>query len=64
MLRGFAMPTYSGSTLEELKYFADETRVVVALAEDQEHVDKVLDLRAAGCDIPHIVYDEERGLND
>ena len=38
--------------------------MAAALAEDQEHVDKVLELRAAGCDIPYIIYDEERGLND
>ncbi|WP_373085033.1 long-chain fatty acid--CoA ligase [Sneathiella sp.] len=64
VLRGYAMPTYSGATLAELKHFADETPMAAALAEDQEHVDKVLDLRAAGCDIPYIIYDEERGLGD
>ncbi len=64
MLRGYAMPTYSGATLDELKHFANETTMAAALAEDQEHVDKVLDLRAAGSDIPYIIYDDERGLND
>ncbi|MCF8466900.1 MAG: AMP-binding protein [Sneathiella sp.] len=64
MLRGYAMPTYSGATLAELQHFANEVPMAAALAEDQEHVDKVLDLRAAGCDIPYIIYDEERGLND
>tara|TARA_R110002096_G_scaffold85347_5_gene196448 strand:+ start:1823 stop:3769 length:1947 start_codon:yes stop_codon:yes gene_type:complete len=64
MVRGFAMPTYSGATLAELKHFADEAPMAAALAEDQEHVDKVMELRAAGCDIPYVIYDEERGLND
>ncbi len=63
MLRGYAMPTYSGATLAELQHFANEVPMAAALAEDQEHVDKVLDLRAAGCYIPYIIYDEERGLN-
>src|SRR5690606_14183452 len=49
---------------DELKHFANETTMAAALAEDQEHVDKVLDLRAAGSDIPYIIYDDERGLND
>lgn len=64
MVRGFAMPAYSGATIAELKHFADEAPMAAALAEDQEHVDKVLELRAAGCDIPFIIYDEERGLGD
>src|SRR5690606_28223184 len=37
MLRGYAMPTYSGATLDELKHFANETTMAAALAEDQEH---------------------------
>ena len=33
-----------------------------ALAEDQEQVDKILDLREHGATIEHIVYDDPRGL--
>jgi long-chain acyl-CoA synthetase len=64
MLRGFAMPTYTGATLDELRHFTGEAPVAVALAEDQEQVDKVLDLRAGGSDITYIVYDDPRGLQD
>ncbi len=35
-----------------------------ALAEDQEQVDKVLDLREHGAAIEHIVYDDPRGLRE
>lgn len=63
-LGGFAMPAYSGATVDELQHFVGEANLSFALAEDQEHVDKVLELRAAGADIPNIIYDDERGLGD
>src|SRR5690554_2414562 len=63
-LRAYAMPTYPGATLEELQHYVGEVRMVAALAEDQEQVDKVLEVRAAGADITHIVYDDPRGLGD
>ncbi|MGM0584662.1 MAG: AMP-dependent synthetase/ligase, partial [Pseudomonadota bacterium] len=62
-LGAFAMPAYPGATLDELEHYVHEARVLCAIAEDQEHVDKVLDLRAAGTEVPHIVYDDPRGLN-
>ena len=61
-LRVHPMPTYPGATLEELRHFVGEARVVAALAEDQEHVDKALELRASGAKIARIVYDDPRGL--
>jgi len=64
MLRGYAMPTYPGATLEELRHFAGEVPIAIALAEDQEQVDKALDLRAAGSKIDHIVFDDQRGMKD
>ena len=62
MVRGYAMPTYPGATLEELRHFAGEVPITVVLAEDQEQVDKALELRASGSRIDHIVYDDPRGL--
>lgn len=58
----YPMPTYPGATLEELQHFAGEVRISVALAEDQEQVDKVLELRAAGAQIAHVIYDDPRGM--
>jgi len=62
MLRGYAMPTYPGATLDELRHFAGEVPIAVALAEDQEQVDKALELRAGGARIDHIIYDDPRGM--
>jgi len=63
MLRAYAMPAYPGATLDELKHFFGEAHVVAALVEDQEQVDKILELRDAGTSVDAIVYDEARGLN-
>lgn len=63
MLRTYAMPAYPGATLDELKHFFGEAHVVAALVEDQEQVDKILELRDAGASVASIVYDEARGLN-
>lgn len=63
-LRAYAMPTYPGATLEELQHYVGEVRMVAALAEDQEQVDKVLEVRGGGTDVTHIIYDDSRGLGD
>ena len=61
-LDGYAMPAYPDATLEEIRHFVEEADVRFALAEDQEQVDKVLELRAQGAAIEHIIYDDGRGL--
>ena len=63
LLRAYAMPAYASATLDELKHFMGEAKVVAALAEDQEQVDKVMKLRDASGSIGSIIYDKERGLN-
>ncbi|MBV7381037.1 AMP-dependent synthetase/ligase [Maritimibacter dapengensis] len=63
LLGAYAMPAYPGATLEELRHFLGEVEIVPAIAEDQEQVDKILELKDAGAEgIDHIIYDEARGL--
>lgn len=65
MLRAYAMPAYPGAALSELQHFVGEANVVAAVAEDQEQVDKLLDLREAGNGSPaQIIYDDSRGMGD
>jgi long-chain acyl-CoA synthetase len=65
MLRAYAMPAYSGATLAELQHFVSEAPIAAAFAEDQEQVDKFLDLRESGDGSPAwIIYDDPRGLGD
>ena len=63
LLGAYAMPAYPGATLEELQHFLGEVEIVAAIAEDQEQVDKILELRSASASgIAHVIYDETRGL--
>jgi long-chain acyl-CoA synthetase len=61
-LGGYAMPAFPDATLDEIRHFVHEAGARFALAEDQEQVDKVLDLREQGAVVEHIVYDDPRGL--
>jgi long-chain acyl-CoA synthetase len=62
-LGGYAMPVYPDATPEEVLHFASEAMARFALAEDQEQVDKLLELRENAPTLRHIVYDDPRGLN-
>ena len=61
-IRGYAMPAFPDATLDEIRHFVHEAGARFALAEDQEQVDKILDLREQGATIEHIAYDDPRGL--
>jgi len=61
-LGGHAMPAFPDATLDEIRHFVHEANVRFVLAEDQEQVDKMLDLRELGAGIEHIIYDDPRGL--
>ena len=63
-LGGYAMPVYPDATPAEVLHFASEARARFALAEDQEQVDKVLELRETAPGLAHVVYDDPRGLNN
>ena len=62
-LGGYAMPVYPDATPDEVLHFASEAQARFALAEDQEQVDKLLELRENAASLQHIVYDDPRGLN-
>jgi long-chain acyl-CoA synthetase len=62
-LRGLAAPIYPDVPPDELEFYAGNSRARFALAEDQEQVDKLLDLRARVRIPETIVYDDPRGLS-
>ena len=61
-LCGHAMPAFADATLDEIRHFVSEAGARFALAEDQEQVDKIIELRRQGTLIDNIVYDDPRGL--
>lgn len=63
-LRGFPAPVYPDVPPDDLEYYAGNSRARFALAEDQEQVDKLLELRSRS-ELPEvIVYDDPRGLSN
>jgi long-chain acyl-CoA synthetase len=61
-LRGFAMPVYPDAAPDEVRHSIQASEVRFVLAEDQEQVDKILDLRESCTSVLHVVYDDPRGL--
>lgn len=64
MLRAYAMPAYPSATIEELEHFVGQADVAAAVAEDQEQVDKLLELRERTGVTAAIVYDDPRGVKE
>jgi len=58
------VPIYADSVADEMAYVLEHAEVTVAVAENQEQVDKVLSIADRVASLRHMVYDEPRGLRD
>jgi len=58
------VPIYADSVADEMAYVLEHAEVTIAVAEDQEQVDKVLSIADRVPTLRHMVYDEPRGLRD
>ena len=58
------VPVYADSVADEMAYVLEHAEVTVAVAENQEQVDKVLSIAERVSTLRHMVYDEPRGLRD
>ncbi len=58
------VPIYSDSVADEMAYVLEHAEVTIAVAEDQEQVDKIISVSDRLHGLTHIVYDEPRGLRD
>ena len=68
-LRGVPVPMYQDAVATEMAFVLRDAEVHFALAEDQEQVDKLLELRAATGEqavpgLTHIIYDDPRGMRN
>jgi long-chain acyl-CoA synthetase len=59
---GVPVPLYQDSIARELSYVIDHADARFVYAEDQEQVDKVLDLKASLPKVERIVYDDPKGM--
>ncbi len=63
-LGGIPVPVYQDSVASEMQYVLDHAEVRFVLAEDQEQVDKSLEIRENCPSMQQIIYDDTRGLRD
>ena len=56
------VPLYADSVADEMAYVLEHAEVTVAMAENQEQVDKIMSIADRVPKLTHIVYDEPRGL--
>ena len=61
-LGGIPVPLYQDAVAAEMAYVLDDAGVQYVVAEDQEQVDKLLELLPRCPQIRHIVYDDARGM--
>jgi len=62
-LGGVPVPLYQDAIAAEMVYVLDDADIDFAVVEDQEQVDKLLEV-AAQHKVRHIVYEDPRGLRD
>jgi long-chain acyl-CoA synthetase len=63
-LGGIPVPGYQDSTAEEMQYILEHAEARFVLAEDQEQVDKTLEIKDQCPKLEEIIFDEPRGLRD
>lgn len=61
-LGAIPVPLYQDAVAQEMVYVLQDASITVAIVEDQEQVDKMLEIRAQCPSLRHIVYDDPRGL--
>jgi len=61
-LGAIPVPLYQDAVAREMAFVLRDAEVSVAVAEDQEQVDKMLEARGQCPQLQHVVYDDPRGL--
>jgi len=63
-LGAIPVPLYKDMVADELQYVLEHAGVQIVLAEDQEQVDKVMEVQPNCPHLQQIIYDDERGMRD
>jgi long-chain acyl-CoA synthetase len=61
-LGGVAVPMYQDAIAQEMTFVLEDAGIRFAIVEDQEQVDKLLDMRAQCPQLSHVLYDDARGM--
>ncbi|MEM7133236.1 MAG: AMP-binding protein [Chloroflexota bacterium] len=59
---GMPVPLYQDSIAQEVEYVLNHAEIKIIVAEDQEQVDKILELKAQLPSLETIIYDDSRGM--
>ena len=63
-LRGVPVPMYQDAVAAEMAFVLEDAEVHFAFAENQEQVDKMLELRESVSGLTHIISDDPRGMRN
>lgn len=63
-LGAIPIPTYADSVADEMQYVIEHAEATIVVAEDQEQVDKILEVIDRCPAVRLIIYDDDRGLRD
>ncbi len=63
-LGGVPVPMYQDAVAQEMLFVLDNAEIEFALVEDQEQVDKLLEILPQYPNLKHIFYDDPRGLRN
>lgn len=61
-LGGVPVPLYQDAPAADMAYVLENAEIQYAIVEDQEQVDKLLELKSIYPHLRHIAYDDERGM--
>ncbi|ETF03280.1 long-chain fatty acid--CoA ligase [Advenella kashmirensis W13003] len=61
-LGAIPVPMYQDAVAQEMVYVLQDAAVRVVVAENQEQVDKMLEIREQAPALAHVIYDDPRGL--
>src|SRR5713226_201597 len=62
MLGGVPVPMYRDAAAQEVQVLLQHAEITIAMVEDQEQVDKLLEIKAQCPRLTHVLYDDPRGM--
>ncbi|MFN3883937.1 MAG: AMP-dependent synthetase/ligase [Rhodocyclaceae bacterium] len=62
MLGGIPVPLYQDAVAQEMAFVLQDASAHIAIVEDQEQVDKLLEIETQCPELQHIIYDDPRGM--
>lgn len=62
MLGGIPVPMYQDAVAAEMVFVLQDAGIHIAIVEDQEQVDKLLEVKDQCPELQHVIYDDPRGM--